>query len=245
MLARTRGILDRFLDLLLPAHCHQCGGPARHPELPYFCVSCWEAIPRFTGTRCAGCGIPLSPPAAEPARCGACLTQTLPFDRALAAAPYRGTVQTAIHLFKYQGKHGLAEPLARLLVPLLQEAPAVDLLVPVPLHPRRLRQRGFNQAALLAYRLGRRTGLPFHPDALTRVRWTPPQVTLERETRLRNLRGAFALAVPEAVAERRVGLVDDVYTTGATVRECARVLKQGGARTVTVLTLALSEPGGA
>jgi ComF family protein len=114
-------------------------------------------------------------------------------------------------------------------------AAAADLLTPVPLHPRRLRRRGFNQALLLAQAF---TGVRLSRDALIRVRHTPPQTGLNPKERHHNVKGAFAVARPQEVAGKHVCLVDDVFTTGATVRECARTLRQAGAHTVTVLTVA-------
>jgi ComF family protein len=114
----------------------------------------------------------------------------------------------------------------------------MDLIIPVPLHPKRLRWRGFNQSLLLARRVSHMYQVPIDPFLLYRNRETPPQTQLTEDERRKNVRGAFAIASGEALKEKNVLLVDDVYTSGATVNECCRVLVRGGAREVYVLTLA-------
>jgi ComF family protein len=160
------------------------------------------------------------------------------FDRAWTLYPYVPPLQDAICLFKYRGKVGLAKPLAQLMLGALPRTIDVDAILPVPLHPTRLRAREFNQSLLLAERLGRHLGKPVLATALARVLPTNPQTTLTRQERRRNLRRAFTLFRPEAIAERRILLVDDVFTTGTTLDECARVLRKAGAASVCALTLA-------
>jgi ComF family protein len=147
----------------------------------------------------------------------------------------------AIHLLKYEKKTTLAKPLSLLTRKAFHQfwnVENIDLLVPVPLHVRRLRERGFNQAYLLARRWTRQTGIALDGLNLCRRRRTQPQTVLSRSDRQRNIRGAFALRHPQRIQGQRILLVDDVYTTGATVNECARVLMDGGAEFVDVLTLA-------
>jgi ComF family protein len=147
----------------------------------------------------------------------------------------------AIHRLKYGGKTALARPLgalARATFCQSWNAGSIDLLLPVPLHMKRLRQRGFNQAYLVNKKWAAQEGIPFDGFALSRSRWTEPQTTLARAERRKNVRGAFSLLHPDGVKGQRILLVDDVFTTGATVNECARVLMKGGARWVDVLTLA-------
>lgn len=150
-------------------------------------------------------------------------------------------MREALHAFKFRGRQALAAPLGDLLVEVAARrlpdgAPA--LLVPVPLHPRRERERGFNQALLLARRLGRARGIPVRADALVRAAATQAQTELDARARRANVRGAFRLRRPEAIAGRHVLLVDDILTTGATLSECARCLREGGAATVGALTVA-------
>jgi ComF family protein len=156
----------------------------------------------------------------------------------VSAGLYEGVLAEAIRGCKYRHIVKLIPALSPLLRPALDALPAADAVVPVPLHPRRLRQRGFNQSLLLAAWVSRSVERPLWPDALQRIRWTESQITLDRAQRRSNVRGAFRVRRPGQVAGRRVLLVDDVYTTGATANECARVLRRAGAEEVYVVTLA-------
>jgi len=142
----------------------------------------------------------------------------------------------AVRGFKYQRRLGLLPGLSRMLAAAAADLPA-DLVVPVPLHWRRRRERGFNQAWLLARRMARHLSLPARSDLLRRIRFTAPQVGLTDTERQANVRGAFALAPGHGMDGQRVMLVDDVLTTGATARACAGVLRRGGAAGVVVVTL--------
>lgn len=150
-------------------------------------------------------------------------------------------MREALHAFKFRGRRALATPLADLLVEVMEgrlPGGLPDLLVPVPLHPRRKRERGFNQALLLARRVGRGWRVPVRDDVLVRAVATPSQTELDAMARRVNVRDAFRLRRPDLIAGRHVLLVDDILTTGATLSECARCLREGGARVVGVLTVA-------
>ncbi len=189
--------------------------------------------------RCAACDDVLGPGAAG--FCDACapLLEPAPGELPRAALLYGGPLADALRRFKYGGRSELASVLAPLL---LDEASAVardvSAVVPVPLHARRERERGFNQSALLARPIARMFGLPFAPGALRRVRHTPPQASLDMKRRLSNVRAAFRAVGP---APKRVLLIDDVRTTGSTLAECARALRAGGAARVYSLVLARVE----
>jgi ComF family protein len=156
----------------------------------------------------------------------------------VAAGLYEGPLADAIRGCKYHRQVDLIVVLADLLDGALDTLPAVDAVVPVPLHVRRLRQREFNQSLRIGAHVARRLKRPLWPDALRRTRWTAPQITLDRAHRQANVRRAFLVRRPQAVAGRRLLLVDDVYTTGATVNECAKTLRAAGAAEVYVVTLA-------
>ncbi len=174
-------------------------------------------------------------------RCGACSLSPPRFDSARAATRFDGPIREMIHRFKYDRRVQLARPLGLItsetLAPWIALTSA-DLVVPVPLHVRRLRQRGFNQAILIGQVLARQWQLPLDRTCLRRIRWTEPQVNLAATERAVNVRGAFAVSAPSRVEGRRVLLVDDVFTTGSTVAECARTLKGAGAAEVRVVTVA-------
>ena len=193
---------------------------------------------------CSVCGDPF-PGAGPDHLCNRCLTRRPSFGVARACATYvsgdgdAGPLARALQRYKYVPDLSLAPVLARLM---RQRAPSAltpyDVIVPVPLHISRLRWRGFNQAQLLAGELGRRPPVPVDPFAIERVRATVPQVELDTTARRRNVVRAFRVAKPSRVRDRRILLIDDVYTTGATADECSRALLRAGAAHVDVLVLA-------
>lgn len=180
--------------------------------------------------------------------CGNCLKRGNKFNRARSAGVYDGTLLTLIHRLKYHGRSELAWPLGKLLYHTYArhwEAGDIDWIIPVPLHPRKRRRRGFNQAHLMVAKwpqyLSRENDgyrIDIKTDILRRVRFTAPQTGLGQRERQRNIKGAFELNDRTHIQNRSVLLVDDVYTTGATVTECARMLLTGGVDRVDVLTLA-------
>jgi ComF family protein len=151
---------------------------------------------------------------------------------------FEGPLREAIHVYKYRPVRSLGKPLSDWMAGQVNMAVPLDVVMPVPLHRERLRRRGFNQALLLAHGISERFGVPLCYDNLARIRPTRPQVELTGRERAENVRDAFRLLRPCEVGDRKVLLIDDVFTTGATMNECARVLKDAGAASVTVLTLA-------
>lgn len=173
--------------------------------------------------------------------CATCRRRPPVFAYARAAVRYEDVAREALHAFKFGGHRALAVPLGDLLLEAIEgrlPAGLPDLLVPVPLHPRRERERGFNQSSLLARRVGRAWGCPVRADVLARTVATPSQTTLDVAARRANVRHAFRLRRPELVAGRHVILVDDILTTGATVSECVRCLEGAAPSTIGVLTVA-------
>ena len=225
------------LDLVFPPLCPVCDGMLGAGRRDPLCGACWDAFERIAPPWCRCCGAPLG----IEGLCGACRGRRPRFAYARAAVLYGDLVREAIHAFKFGGRRGLANPLGDLLAGLgLSALPgaAPDALVPVPLHPRRARDRGYDQALLLARRLERTWGVPVVADVLVRAVPTQPQTDLDAAARRRNVRGAFAVRRPEKIAGLHVVLVDDVLTTGATAGECARALYGAGAAAVGVLTVA-------
>ena len=189
--------------------------------------------------RCAACDAPVSMLAAFCSACASTVQRAtargIGEDGTLAALVYGGAVARAIVRLKYEKRPDLSRPLGDLLWRALEPEAAAfagTLVVPVPLHPLRLADRGFNQSALVASRIAHRLGAQLHPRALVRLRDTPQQATLDRVDRLANLAGAFLVRRPEQVRARDILLIDDVRTTGATLDACTRALRDAGARSV-------------
>lgn len=186
------------------------------------------------------CGIPFTG-AGNDHVCGSCSKSPPRFDAARAALAYEGASRDLIHAFKYRNKTHLRRPLALLTIEILSEfiqSRRPDLIMPVPLHRKKLSSRGFNQAVLLGEILSHRLKIPLDRWNLRRIRWTEPQVNLAADDRRANVKGAFSVHESAQVNGRRILLVDDVLTTGSTVEECGKVLKAGGAVDVTVITVA-------
>jgi len=233
---------EAALSLLYPPACCACGAPTARSG---FCAPCRTAIHPPTSPLCSICGTPFETRGATDHPCGRCLNQPPRFGRARAAAIYDAAeaathpLKSVLQRYKYSRDVSLARPLGGLLAdPLPLPVADYDVIVPVPLHPDRLRWRGFNQAQLLADQVARPRGVPIDPFSLQRVRPTRPQVDLNEDDRRRNVARAFDVVRPERLRGRRVLLVDDVYTTGATVDECSRVVRRAGAADVDVLVLA-------
>jgi ComF family protein len=190
---------------------------------------------------CSRCGLPFVSREGEDHTCSECLTERKYFRKARAFGIYQGALMEAIHQLKYGGKTSLSKPLSTLAKETFYrfwDASSTDLLLPVPLHIKRLRERGFNQTHLVNKKWARLEGIPFDGLTLSRSRWTEPQTSLARAERRKNVKGAFSLLHPDRVKGVRILLVDDVFTTGATVNECSKVLMKAGAESVDVLTLA-------
>lgn len=235
------------LDLLYPPMCPACdavrleAGPGgRHPAL---CDDCEGQLVPVSRPFCERCGQPYDGPPDERFHCSNCAGRELSFDFAIAPFLARGTLREMIHRFKFGRTLPLRRPLGRLMARVMAD-PRLSgsdrwVLVPVPIHRRRYRQRGFNQAIELAGVLSRELSLPA-VKALCRIRFTPPQSRLSREERLANLDHAIAPRRGHIarIQGRDVLLVDDVFTTGSTAQACARVLVENGARKVVVITLA-------
>ena len=248
--AAWRAGLTALVDLLLPPFCAVCDAPLREGRRDPLCGVCWLKVERVTPPLCGVCGLELgryltSPTptvaAAHVARCGPCRTRPPAFTYARSAARYDDVLREALHAFKFGGRRALAAPLADLIAETgLAALPvaAPDLLIPVPLFPARERARGFNQAALLARRVGRAWRVPVHRDVLARTVDTRAQTELTGRERRQNLRGAFRVRRFETVKGRHVVVVDDILTTGSTAGACALALRRAGAATVGVLTVA-------
>lgn len=238
----TQNAVTALLQLIFPSECAVCRIPLRREGIPFICAACWAGLTPLSGPCCPRCGQPFSSPVAlahSPTHtCGACRRRPPAFTRAWSLFAYRTPLKEALTLLKYQGKVTLAPPLSRLLIQHLPLLPPVDMIMPVPLHAQRIREREFNQSALLAKPLSHHLGVPLILGQLIRNRPTVPQTSLAKKERLRNLRRAFAAPQPEKIRGKTILLVDDVMTTGTTLHECARTLLRAGSGQVYGLTLA-------
>ncbi len=239
----TLGALSRqVLHQLLPVNCASCEIALTDDPVPFFCRSCWGGIRPLGGPGCPRCGRPFNATVAlrhSPRhRCGECRRRGPAFTQAWSLYAYDGALGEAIRLFKYRGKVALCTALGALMQAAWREIQDLDVVMPVPLHPARLRAREFNQALLLAEQVCRSLQVPLSYNNLTRLRATQPQTELSQAARRRNLRRSFALRQPTEVTDKRILLVDDVFTTGTTVNECAKTLRKAGSGDVYVVTLA-------
>ena len=228
--ARLNEVGGKLTDLLFPPRCVGCGIGG-----DFICATCRGGLPRLSPPFCSTCGRPLI----QEESCSSCRRWKLDIDGIRSPFAFQGALRQAIHRFKYGGFKALALPLAQLLAQHLEDKPlAADVLVPVPLHPRRLRERGYNQSGLLAQELCRLVGLPVAEGTLFRHRNNRAQVkTPDSEERRSNVLGAFDCR-DDKLKGGRILLIDDVCTTGATLNSCAIALKKGGAGSIWGLALA-------
>lgn len=229
--------------LILPDNCRVCDTPLRNASRIPVCPACLVQPEPFAAEyQCSCCHTPfVTPhPLDEEGRCGLCRRGLSGFDAAYSYGFYEGTLRKLIQEFKYGRITTLAAPLGRMLTDAVPRERAFDLIVPMPMHWRRRWSRGFNQAELLARVVSRSLRVPVS-GAVRRRKSTPPQAGLTAAQRRLNIAGAFAIRRPDAVRGKRILLVDDVFTTGATAGACARSLKNAGAAQVAVLTVARAD----
>jgi ComF family protein len=235
--ATVKHLLDPVLAVVFASSCPSCGRALDHPTRGPLCDPCWKSLPRHREALCR-CGFPL--PGGLSA-CGRCRRGLQPLQAGASLGPYEGSLRVLVHELKYRGRRRVAARLAEELLASERTRTLLEgdaLLVPVPLHPRRRRERGYNQSELLARELERRTGRVVAARSLVRRKETAPQTGLSAAERRRNVAGAFAVRHRGKVAGRVVVLVDDVWTTGATALECARILREAGAAEVRLLSVA-------
>ncbi len=204
------------------------------------CPRCAKAIRFVKHPLCPTCGRPFESPPYDH-QCGTCIADTPHFDMLRSAALYEGPMREAILKFKFNGRTSLAKVLGDAANETLDAELGdvkIDSVVPVPLHPRRLRWRGFNQSLILARHIAKRNKLWVDAYSLQRTRPTIPQVRLTPKQRVENVKGAFSVTRKHFVDGRHILLVDDITTTGSTIRECAKALRKAGAAKIYVLTVA-------
>ena len=243
-LGRTaRSIAASMADFIVPPSCLSCQAPlAEHGAV---CAGCWSNINFIRAPLCDRLGLPMPYDAGDPMISAAAIASPPHYDRARAVAHFSGVMREMILTFKYGDTHNARALFGRWLSSAGAELIAgCDVIAPVPMHPRRLLARRFNQSAILARELARTNESPYEPQLLSRVRHTQSQVGLTNNQRQRNLAGAFAVSLrqKQRIEGRNVLLVDDVITTGTTLNACARMLKRAGAARVDALALAMRTP---
>ena len=231
--------LHALASLFYPATCVVCAVTIERSE--YLCADCQSRAARIVAPFCAKCSEPFRGAITQTFSCANCEHRVLHFECAVAAYRSRGLVRKLVHEFKYSKQRHLRYPVAGWLRETLRDPRLhgrhFDVIVPVPLHPARERERGLNQAMLLAELLAASTTVPLNA-ILERTRYTTTQTAYDRAERMENLHGAFRLRKKQDVRDLRVLLIDDVLTTGSTLSECARVLRAAGAVSVHAATAA-------
>lgn len=232
MIVQLRRELQGFFDLLFPQACPLCHKTLHLQADPPFCTTCNSGINSLPSGCCSRCALPFPSGNSSSHLCESCSRTLPPFRSVHSAGVYDAGLRKAVHRFKYEGGHYLDRSLGILLGSALDGISCPDLIVPVPLHIRRLRKRTYNQSLLLARELGRQLSKSVVATLLERVRETPQQQGLSARERIKNLQGAFACRQP--LTGEQILLVDDVMTTGATATACSQVLLAAGASEVRV-----------
>ena len=237
------GIVDKALRLLFPTdiYCICCGNLINSGKKYSLCDACMAQLDWANKNTCEKCGVKLKDGAVK--FCKTCMQQNQSFDRAYTCMVYDEMAKNMLTQYKFKGKPYMAEPLADIMADkFVASGCAADLVTFVPMHPQKERKRGYNQAGLLALHFAEKSGLPLSCDILIRKGYKKAMNKLGAEERRDNIQGAYALSQDEKCLEllknKTVILIDDIYTTGTTANECARLLKEGGAESVSVFTLA-------
>lgn len=238
------GFLNGLVEVIYPKTCVVCKGNLKNKTSidNLICLECWAKIKINPPPFCYCCGRHLKTPSLTKNICAKCVRKQLHFDRAFSPCAYDGIIKELIHNFKYGKKDYLGATLSRLIIEFIKEYSLpmdfVDLIVPIPLHETKLREREFNQAQILGGHIAKEFNKIVSDDILIRNRYTNSQTGLEFEKRLSNIKGSFSISGKNSVKGKNILLLDDVLTTGATSSEAAYILKNSGANIVFVLTLA-------
>jgi ComF family protein len=235
-------IKETLLDTIFPRRCVFCDSARVEPK-SFLCFDCIQSIRVISRPFCSQCGLPIPGLALQSdGVCGRCLSAPPPYTRARYGVYYEGPLREALIRFKYYAALNLGNTLSDVLTAAFlrhYDTTEFDMIIPVPVHRKRLFQRGFNQTAILATKLSSKVRLPLHRRLLIKVKDTVPQARLPRAERVKNLRKSFGILDPGNVREKRVLLVDDVATTGSTIVEATRTILKAGASRVDALVLAL------
>ncbi len=234
--------LSKLAELILfPSFCELCSSLLELSEERIICRSCWERMIPYSLSYCLCCGH-FFEGSVEPHLCQECTATRPPFTYHRSYGRYRGKLKDAILLYKYRYFQVLGGNFARLILRTLGKDENIwwkaDVIIPVPLHPKRKKMRGFNQAKIIAEKLARLRGIKLEDGVLAKVKNVPPQTLLEMDEREENVSGAFRVVDEDKIRGKTIILVDDVYTTGSTVKECSSVLRKAGAKEIRAITVA-------
>lgn len=231
-----REMFETAIVFLYPAKCRVCDDFLGVGAMPYICTKCWQDVQFIKPPWCDICGIP-----DVNGLCDTCATSPPRYGQLRTVALYQTTLQQAIHLFKFEKRKVFARYLIELInahTPVDCDIATYDFILPIPIHKKRLRERGFNQATLLANGIAEAAGVPVLTDTLVRKRHTVAQSSLDREARQQNIVGAFEVRNPKLIRGKQLLVIDDVFTTGATIREAVNELWTADPAEIDVLTLA-------
>jgi len=234
---RIAYLSNTLLSLVFPLRCVICKETVPPLATDPICGECKKGLPLNFGENCRSCGRPIAGDTSDGIEmlCGDCRADPPPFDRTVYPLHYEEKTKDLIYHFKFLGKQGLASTLANIMSAKLHremEMNRFDMIIPVPLHPARLYTRGYNQSYLLARDIGNTFSIPVEHDIVIRIKDTPPQSTLTRKERIKNLKKAFIVEDVARIQGKEALLVDDVMTTGSTLREVSKTMKNAGAKSV-------------
>ena len=236
-----KNVLTGLADIIFPSRCVVCGIVLSNNERIRICSECLSRTGFVKAPICSCCGLPFVNYEGTNHLCGECTSSKQYFSVARSVGKFEEPLLDVIHQFKYKGKIAVGETLGRLMAEFEYDSFSIEgysLILPVPLHQRRLKERGFNQSVILAREIAMRYSIHLDFGTLKRTIHTKPQTGLGKKQRSTNVKGVFEVTDSGRIDGERVVLIDDVYTTGSTVRECARVLVKSGVEEVAVLTLA-------
>ena len=234
--SQLREMFETAIIFLYPAKCRVCDGFLTVASIPYICANCWQDVQCLEPPWCDICGTP-----GVNGLCDECAISPPRYGKLRSIAFYHKSLQQAIHLFKFEKKKVFAQPLIQLInahIPSDCDIAEYDFVLPIPIHKKRLRERGFNQAALLANGIAKVEDVPVLVNTLVRKRHTVAQSSLDRDARQQNIIGAFEVRNPDVIRGKRLLIIDDVFTTGATIREAVSELWTADPAEIDVLTLA-------
>jgi ComF family protein len=239
-------ITEGLLNIVFPLDCKICEKPIRESKGYSICEDCLKTIELIERPYCIKCGKPLIPTdffkQSREILCLDCKIKKYSFKFSRSTGIYDKVLKKSIHLFKYYREKKLAKPLGKLMVDYLLKnnefENKLDLIIPVPLHKNDFKKRGFNQSVLLGKVVGDYFSIPIRENILVKKKLTPFQINLSKKEREKNILRAFSVEKPEEIKEKNILILDDVFTTGATVEECAKELTKAQAKNIFVLTLA-------